>query len=317
MIIIPGGEYRMGSDAFYPEERPVHSVSVREFALDRQLVTNRQFARFVDATGYVTVAERPLDAAQFPELVAEELLPGSLVFRPTTGPVDLGNWRAWWNWVPGASWRNPHGPETGIEDKQEHPVVQVCFTDASAYAAWAGKRLPTEIEWEFAARGGLDGATYAWGDELHPDGQLMANNWQGKFPYLNSGASGWIGTSPVGQFPPNGLGALDMIGNVWEWTTSEFTDSHQMQGAEDATGTQSAGCAGGCSCGPADTSQARDDVVAAAMKASPDSSSRRVTKGGSHLCAPEYCLRYRPAARSPQTEDSATTHLGFRCAADV
>ncbi|MHC9296820.1 formylglycine-generating enzyme family protein [Mycobacterium sp. LTG2003] len=287
LVEVPGGAFRMGSTSFYPEEAPIHTATVADFAIEKHPVTNAQFAEFVDATGYQTVAERPLDPALYPGVADEDLQPGSLVFRPTQGPVDLRDWRQWWDWAPGASWRQPFGPERDA-CRPDHPVVQVAYPDAVAYAAWAGRRLPTETEWEYAARGGVDGV-YAWGDEVTPGGRLMANTWQGRFPYRNDGALGWAGTSPVGTFPPNALGLFDMIGNVWEWTTTRFAPHHRPDAAE-------SGC-----CPPA----------------SGDPSVNQVLKGGSHLCAPEYCHRYRPAARSPQSQDSSTTHIGFRCVADA
>jgi formylglycine-generating enzyme len=249
------------------------------------------------------VAERALDAADFPDLSPRDLAPGGLVFTPSPGPVDLGDWRQWWRWVPGACWRQPLGPGSSIEGREDHPAVQVSFADAGAYAVWAGKRLPDEAEWEFAARGGLsDAFTYAWGNDASPDGVLMANTWQGLFPYLHTGANGWKGTSPVGTFPPNGYGLFDMIGNVWEWTGSYYSARHDT-----VAGAGTHHRVGGCACTPH-----RDK---AAESAEPGSGiPRRVLKGGSHLCAPEYCLRYRPAARSPQTEDTASSHIGFRCA---
>ncbi|OBA89053.1 sulfatase-modifying factor 1 [Mycobacteriaceae bacterium 1482268.1] len=292
LVEVPGGSFRMGSTSFYPEEAPIHTVQVTSFAIERHPVTNAQFAEFVDETGYLTVAERPIDPTLYPGADPADLVPGALVFRPTSGPVNLRDWRQWWEWKPGASWRHPFGPARGtptFEDRLDHPVVQVAYPDAAAYARWAGRRLPTEAEWEYAARAGSTD-TYAWGDDAMPDGRLMANTWQGHFPYRNDGASGWVGTSPVGTFPPNGFGLVDMIGNVWEWTTTTFVGHHQPDAS-----------AQGC-CPPS---------------SEPDLSINQVLKGGSHLCAPEYCHRYRPAARSPQSQDSATTHIGFRCVADV
>lgn len=285
LVDLPGGVFRMGSTAFYPDEAPVHDVAVAPFAIERHPVTTARFAAFVSDTGYVTVAERPLDPALYPGVAAEDLAPGALVFRGTPGPVDLQDWRQWWDWMPGASWRHPFGPDgvDALADRADHPVVQVSYVDAAAYAAWAGRRLPTEAEWEYAARGGSS-AVYPWGDAAAPDGRLMANTWQGRFPYRNDGALGWTGTSPVGAFPPNAFGLADMIGNVWEWTTTRYAPRHR-QG-------ESPCCAPG-----------RD----------PDPLVNQTLKGGSHLCAPEYCHRYRPAARSSQSQDSATTHIGFRC----
>ena len=284
LIDLPGGSFRMGSTSFYPDEGPVHSVTVGPFAIERHPVTNAQYAEFVADTGYVTVAERPMDPALYPGVAPENLQPGALIFVPTAGPVDLNDWRQWWDWAPGACWRHPFGPESGIDDRSDHPVVQIAYPDAHAYARWAGRRLPSEAEWEYAARAGAD-TTYAWGEDARPGGQLMANTWQGRFPYRNDGALGWVGTSPVGTFPPNGFGLVDMIGNVWEWTTTPYAPQHRP------------GAPKGC-CTPS---------------LDPDPAVMQTLKGGSHLCAPEYCHRYRPAARSPQSQDSATTHIGFRC----
>ena len=288
LIDLPGGSFRMGSTSFYPEEAPVHTVTVAPFAVELHPVTNARFAEFVAATEYVTVAEQQIDPALYPGANPDDLVPGAMVFRPTSGPVDLRDWRGWWDWVPGANWRHPFGPDSDIAARADHPVVQVAYPDAAAYARWAGRRLPTEAEWEYAARAG-NATTYAWGDDVTPGGRLMANTWQGQFPYRNDGALGWVGTSPVGTFPPNGFGLIDMIGNVWEWTATEFAAHHRPDEPPKACCTPS---------GPADPTV------------------NQVLKGGSHLCAPEYCHRYRPAARSPQSQDSAATHIGFRCVAD-
>jgi formylglycine-generating enzyme required for sulfatase activity len=288
LVELPAGSFRMGATSFYPEEAPVHTATVDAFAVERHPVTNAQYAEFVADTGHVTVAEQPLDPALYPGAAAEDLMPGALVFRPTAGPVDLRDWRQWWDWAPDACWRHPFGPDSGIADRMDHPAVQLAYTDASAYARWADRRLPTETEWEYAARGGAT-TTYAWGDEMVPDGRLMANTWQGRFPYRNDGALGWVGTSPVGTFPTNGFGLLDMIGNVWEWTTTQYSVHHQPEAAK------------GC-CTPS---------------LAPDPAVNQTLKGGSHLCAPEYCQRYRPAARSSQSQDSATTHIGFRCVVGI
>jgi formylglycine-generating enzyme required for sulfatase activity len=285
LIPLRGGAFPMGSADFYPDEAPVRTVTVEDFAIERHPVTNAQYAEFVADTGHVTVAERELDPALYPGVAAADLQPGALVFRPTPGPVDLRDWRLWWDWAPGASWRHPFGGDSGIDAIGDHPVVQVAYTDAAAYARWAGRRLPTEEEWEYAARAGAT-TTYPWGDDVMPGGTLMANTWQGRFPYRNDGAAGWVGTSPVGTFPENRYGLVDMIGNVWEWTTTRYSPRRAAQGA-------SQGC-----CTPS---------------LEPDPSISQTLKGGSHLCAPEYCHRYRPAARSAQSQDSATTHIGFRC----
>lgn len=299
MIEIPGGVVRMGSTEFYPDESPVHDRLVPAFRLSVTQVTNAEFADFIADTGYVTTAERELNPADFPGADPDALVTGSMVFTPTEGPVNLGDWRQWWRWEPGACWRRPFGANSTFEDRLDHPVVHIAFADAAAYAQWAGARLPTETEWEWAARGGLAGARYAWGDDTHPEGRLMANTWQGAFPYRNTGAHGWVGTAPVGTFPANGYGLLDMIGNVWEWTTDYYSPRHVIPGS-------------------APVPSGNRPNLLARQSAEPGSRvPRRVLKGGSHLCAPEYCLRYRPAARSPQAEDSATTHIGFRLAADL
>jgi formylglycine-generating enzyme required for sulfatase activity len=291
LVDLPGGAFRMGSTSFYPEEAPIHTATVGAFAVERHPVTNAQFAAFVRDTGYLTVAEQPIDPALYPGANPADLSTGAMVFRPASGAMNLRDWRRWWAWVPGASWRHPSGPDSDVADKADHPVVQVAYPDAAAYARWAGRRLPTEAEWEYAARGGAT-TVYAWGDDEKPHGRLMANTWQGSFPYRNDSALGWVGTSPVGSFPPNEFGLVDMIGNVWEWTATEFSAHHRLDQPPKSCCTPSA---------PAD--------------AWPDPKISQTLKGGSHLCAPEYCHRYRPAARSPQSQDTATSHIGFRCVA--
>jgi formylglycine-generating enzyme required for sulfatase activity len=285
MIRIPGGTFRMGSEDFYPEEAPVREVPVDEFWIDEHAVTAAQFRRFVRETGYVTVAERALDPADYPNADPELLVPGSLVFRGTPGPVPLDDVTVWWEYVPDASWRRPGGPGTTINGRDHHPVVQVAYEDAEAYAAWAAKELPTEVEWEYAARGGLEGAAFAWGDEHVPGGQPQANTWQGEFPWQNLKLDGFAGTAPVGSFPPNGYGLYDMCGNTWEWTSDWF----RGEAAADAPP---------C-CAPPSLPGERFP--------------RKVIKGGSYLCAPNYCLRYRPSARQGETTDTSTGHIGFRC----
>jgi len=292
MVRVEGGTYGMGSDEFYPEERPVHRVTVDDFWIDEHPVTAADFRRFVRDTGYTTVAERPLDPADYPDAEPELLVPGSLVFRKSSGPVSLDDFRNWWEYVPGAFWKKPGGPGTTINGRDRHPVVQVTYEDAEAYAAWAGKSLPTEAEWEYAARGGLDGARFAWGDEEVPNGTRMANTWQGDFPWHNSKEDGFEGTSPVKSFAPNGHGLYDMCGNVWEWTTDFFTMRHSDEVERPCCVPRN----------PRVTSPQLEEAIP-----------RRVIKGGSHLCAPSYCLRYRPAARQGEAVDTSTGHIGFRC----
>lgn len=299
MVFLAGGTFRMGSDRFYPEEAPVHSVRVDGFWIDPTPVTNRQFKAFVRATGHVTVAEIAPDPKDYPGALAEMLYAGSLVFSPPAGPVDLRDWGQWWQFLKGADWRHPYGPKSTINGLDNHPVVHVAYADALAYARWAGKDLPTEAEWEFAARGGLDGADYAWGDELAPAGLHRANTWQGKFPYENLAHDGFTRTSPVKAFPPNGFGIHDMIGNVWEWTSDWYAPRHEADAAK-------------ICCIPQNP---RGGVEADSFDpAQPDiPNPRRVLKGGSHLCAPNYCQRYRPAARHAEAIDTSTSHVGFRC----
>jgi formylglycine-generating enzyme required for sulfatase activity len=273
MIEIPAGTFLMGSSDFYPEERPVREVAVGAFAMDDSPVTNDEFRRFVHDTGYVTCAERPVTSEQYPDADPSLLLPGSSVFHKAPRPVDLRDLRNWWAYVPGASWRHPEGPGSDLDGRGTHPVVHVTYEDASTYARWAGRQLPSEAEWEFAARGGLSGATYAWGDEFAPGGRRMANTWEGHFPWERR-SRGYERTSPAGTFPPNGYGLYDMIGNVWEWTAE-----------------------------PWNTPPRKGHDAIPSM----------VIKGGSYLCAPNYCRRYRPAARQQQTVDTSTSHIGFRC----
>ena len=283
MVELQDGTFRMGSDRFYPEERPVREVTVNRFRIDRHPVTVAEFRRFVRETGHVTWAEQPPRAEDYPDADANDLVPGSLVFKKSPGPVDLRDFRNWWTWTHGADWRHPEGPDSNVGGREHHPVTHVAHADAEAYAAWAGKSLPPEAEWEYAARGGLDQATYTWGDEFAPKGRMMANTWQGEFPWQNLLHDRDEGTSPVETYSPNGYGLFDMAGNVWEWTADDFTQ------------------------------QAVHMCCAPRRDAADERFARKVIKGGSHLCAPNYCLRYRPAARQAETLDSTTSHIGFRC----
>jgi formylglycine-generating enzyme len=292
MVWIPGGTFVMGSDKHYPEERPSHRVTVDGFWIDRYPVTNERFAQFVQATGHVTFAEIPPNPSDYPGALPDMLFAGSLVFTKPPGPVDRGDFHNWWTFMRGADWRHPYGPDSTNASLDEHPVVHVCFADAEAFAQWEGKTLPAEGEWEFAARGGLDGAPYAWGADFLPGDRHMANTWQGEFPWQNLASDGYERTSRVGAFPPNGYGLHDMIGNVWEWTTTTYQARHVT--------------ASPC-CGPSPR----------AAEPPSDQTIRKTLKGGSYLCAPEYCLRYRPAARSPQSLDTSTTHIGFRCVVNL
>jgi sulfatase modifying factor 1 len=301
MIELPAGSFRMGSADFYPEEAPVHEVRIDAFAIDRAPVTVAQFARFAEQTGHVTLAELAPDPAAYPDADPSLLRAGSAVFHHTPGPVPLSDPTRWWAYVPGASWRAPWGPDSDNSGRADHPVTHVAYEDAEAYAEWAGKQLPSEAEWEYAARGGLDGVAFAWGDEERPDGKLMANHWQGEFPWHNTGARGWRGTSPVGLFPVNGYGLHDVTGNVWEWTS----DCYAARAA-----TSPSPCCG------APVNPRTEPPDGSYDLGQPGAGiPRRVIKGGSHLCAPSYCLRYRPAARQPEAIDTSTSHIGFRCIA--
>ncbi|BBZ30158.1 hypothetical protein MMAD_44530 [Mycolicibacterium madagascariense] len=285
MAWVPPQTTIVGSDDHYPEEAPAHEVTVAGFWIDRHQVTNAQYAEFVDATGYVTVAERAVDPADYPGAPPENLQPGSMVFTRPAGPVDLRHMSLWWRWMPGASWRHPRGPRSSFTGREDHPVVHVAQADADAYATWAGRALPTEAEWEVAARGGLRAATYTWGDQPEPPGTRLANYWHGEFPHLPD--TGYGRTTAVGSFPPNDYGLHDMAGNVWEWT-SDWYGPDRVHGA----------C---CAAQSHDPQQPQFAIP------------RRVVKGGSFLCADSYCLRYRPAARRPQMVDTGMSHIGFRC----
>jgi sulfatase modifying factor 1 len=299
MIWIGGGTFRMGSDKHYPEEAPVHRVTVADFWIDRTPVTNREFRKFVNATGHVTFAEiKPL-ATNYPGALPHMLKAGSLVFTPPKDVVDLRDWSQWWRFKFGAEWRRPYGPRSSISGLDDHPVVHIAYCDAEAYAKWAGKELPTEAEWEFAARGGLDGAEFAWGDELLPGGRHMANTWQGAFPRENLAGDGFERTSPVKAFPPNGYGLYDMIGNVWEWTADWWGARHEADAPKACCIPENP--RGGAEDASYDTCQPQVKIP------------RKVLKGGSHLCAPNYCRRYRPAARHAQPVDTSASHVGFRC----
>ncbi|MEV6341570.1 formylglycine-generating enzyme family protein [Nocardia vinacea] len=294
MVWIEGGTFTMGSDSHYPEEAPAHRVSVGGFWIDPRPVTNTEFARFVSRTRYVTVAEQTPTAADYPDADPDQLVAGSSVFVKPDRPVRLDRPYQWWHWVPGANWRHPQGPGSSIRKRPDHPVVHIAWDDVAAYADWAGKDLPTEAEWEYACRGGLEGAEFAWGDEFEPGNTVMANTWHGEFPYHNTRVDGFEGTSPVGSFPANGYGLVDMVGNVWEWTQDWYT-AHQDQAHACCVAVDPRG-------GTEEDSRDR---------AHPRTG-RRVIKGGSHLCALNYCRRYRPAARMAQAVETSTSHLGFR-----
>ncbi len=296
---IEGGLFRMGSDRHYPEEAPSHRASVDDFWIDETPVTNRQFRAFVEATGHVTFAEIAPDPKDYPGALPHMLRAGSLMFDPPTHPVDTRDWSQWWIFKFGATWRKPYGSGSSIKGLDDHPVVHVAYRDAEAYAAWAGKSLPTEAEWEFAAWGGREDAEFAWGDELMPEGRHMANIWQGSFPNENTKEDGFARTSPVKAFPANGYGLYDMIGNVWEWTSDFWSTRHQGDAPKACCVPQNP--RGGPEAESYDPRQPEIRIP------------RHVLKGGSHLCAPNYCRRYRPAARHAEPIDTSTSHVGFRC----
>jgi sulfatase modifying factor 1 len=305
MVWIPGGEFTMGTDGQlgWADEKPAHRVRVAGFWMDQTDVTNAQFRKFVEATNYVTTAEKPVDVEEIlrqsrpgtPKPPPEKLLPGSLVFQPTTKPVDdLGDFSQWWHWTPGANWRHPEGPGSSLDGRENHPVVQVSWDDASAYAKWAGNRLPTEAEWEFAARGGLDNKPYAWGDDTPSDTNIHANIWQGEFPYKNTALDGYIRTSPVKSFAANGFGLYDMSGNVWQWCSDWYQVDLYRRRANQGVAVNPKG--------PEKSFDPRQPY-----------SPLRVQKGGSFLCSDSYCTRYRPSARHGCTPDTGMSHIGFRC----
>lgn len=297
-VLIPGGQFSMGSDRHYAEERPVRSVDVEPFWIDSAPVTNDEFATFVDATGHVTVAEVAPNADDYPGALPEALVPASVVFVMPPGPVPLDNHYLWWSFVPGAQWRHPTGPDSTIADLGDHPVVHVAWDDVMAYAEWKGGKVPSEAQFEFAARGGLENSEFSWGDEDTQDTEPRANTWQGPFPYRNTEVDGWTRTSPVGSFEPNGYGLYDMIGNVWEWTTDWYVTTQSGER-------------------PCCSVDVRSGESESYDPAQPNVHiPRRVIKGGSHLCTTQYCFRYRPSARQPQAVDTGTSHVGFRLVYD-
>ena len=293
MVLISGGTFRMGSDhTEFLEEKPISEVRLDSFCIDTHEVTNAEFAKFGQETGYLTIAERPLSKQEFPDLSDAERKPGSLVFQTPKEGLEQIAYMGWWHWVTGANWQHPYGPESNIQGKEDHPVVHIAYFDALAYAEWAGKQLPTEAQWEYAARGGLEGKDYTWGDEYS---ETKANTWQGLFPFFNTKADGYLGTAPVGSFPPNGYGLYDMAGNVWEWTQDFYQVGREQM---------------------ADTSNPQGPKTGYDPK-KPLEIGSHVVKGGSHLCAPNYCSRYRPAARESQLPDTGTTHIGFRLVKNI
>ncbi len=300
---IPHGTFTMGSDdaKSMPNEKPAHQVEVDGFWMDSHLVTNAEFQKFVEKTGYVTTAEQKPEWEELKKQLPPDtprpddslLVPGSLVFTPPDHAVPLHHLNAWWSWVKGANWRHPEGPESDLTGRDNHPVVHVSWDDANAYAKWVGKRLPTEAEWEYAARGGLEGKRFPWGDEFKPNGKHMANTFQGKFPHQAEAEDGFTGTSPVKSYPANGYGLYDVVGNVWEWTSDWYHVAANQQLSEHGT----------CK-NPQGPAQSFDPAMPYALS--------HVIKGGSYLCHVDYCESYRPSARRGQTPDTGTSHLGFR-----
>jgi formylglycine-generating enzyme required for sulfatase activity len=295
MVWIAGGVFWMGcAGCQLPDAEPVHLVELSGYWIDRHPITNAEFARFVAATGYVTVAERPLDPRDFPGVPKEQLVPGSAVFSPPTRELPLLRYVDWWRYVAGANWRHPEGPKSGLRGRENHPAVHIAYADALAYAAWVGKELPTEAEYEFAARGGLDRKHYAWGDELRPRGRWVANIFQGRFPVRNSAEDGYTGTSPVEAFPPNGFGLYDVGGNVWQWTADWYRPDTYVRLAA----------------GPAPAPGPRGPP--AAYDPTEPSVPKRVIRGGSFLCSDQYCTRYLVGSRGKGDPASGASNLGFR-----
>jgi len=299
MRLVEGGTFWMGSNDHYPEEAPQRQVRVDSFWIDETPVTNSAFARFADETGYVTLAETAPDAALYPDADPALLRAGSSLFVKPDRPVPLHDVFQWWEYAFDTNWRHPHGPDSDYRDIADHPVVHIAYADAEAYAAWAGKSLPTEAEWEYAARGGRDRQAYAWGDVFEPEGKPQANYWQGQFPWQNLLTDGYERTSPVGSFPANAFGLYDMIGNVWEWTSDWYATANPGAPVR--------------SCCIPDNPRGGSEEASREANSPGAAFGRKVLKGGSHLCAENYCQRYRPAARYAQTVDTSTSHIGFRC----
>jgi len=298
MVWIPAGEFSMGSEEeMFTDARPIHRVALNGFWMDKTEVTNAQFTKFVDATGYVTMAERKPKAEDFPGAPPEKLVAGSIVFTPPKDAVPLDNYMQWWAYLEGANWRHPEGPQSDLKGRENHPVVHIAYDDALAFAKWAGKRLPTEAEFEWAARGGLDRKKYVWGDEFKPDGKFRANSFQGNFPNKNTAEDGFVASAPVGSFEPNAFGLFDVAGNVWEWCSDWYRADYYQTLFKTGVARNPTG--------PHESSDPSEPGVA-----------KHVTKGGSFLCTDQYCSRYMPGGRGKEATDTGTNHLGFRLVRD-